>query len=373
MKRLKLCLLGVILIVGLSKCRKGDYPVPDRDSVPSINEGKIKTLEAKLMTEMLIMAKESQFRVQVRDECIKQENGEYEVTFEKIIKLNESNPLLASSVGNLKSLVIELRSLKNAEPVIFYPRAEVYDDYRKNDGYLANRIAPEDQYVPAGTYIPPGIPTAAYQDYYYPDYSTDGFTINSNNYLSYFGNINEDYAWENDVWVVGYGEDCSSGNLVDAPPPLLNPERTQGQSERGMIIQCTSLNSIEHWTSGKLEFKYTVLNSSGATILGPITAGRVKRKYFRNQQWYDYNKFIGNWHTSTFGNWMYEHWIEEDGGSSDPISITLPPPPGSSGPTYTVSIPAKERDDDLGKVTVQFTDAITQIYNISYANVKRKN
>jgi len=368
MKKLLFWMLGAILLTGFSKCKRQEMSV----SIPK--ETRIKQLEETLMTEVLIMSRDPQFRSQIRDECIKQEKGEYEVTFEKIINLNEGNPAFSSSIGKIKTAVLELKNIKRTDPVIFYPRAEIYDDYRKkNNNLLSNRIAPEDQYVPAGTYIPPGIPTAVYQDYYYPDYSTDGYTINSSNYLTYFGNINEDYAWENDVWVIGYGEDCSSGNLVDAPPPPLNPERTQGQSERGMIIQCTNLNSIEPWLSGKLEFKYTVFNSSGATILGPIAGGRVKRKYFKNQQWYDYNRFIGNWHTSTFGNWMYEHWIEEDGGQSSSITINMPPPQGYTGPTYSVSLPSKNRDDNLGTVAVQFTDAITQIDNISYANVKRKN
>ena len=69
---------------------------------------------------------------------------------------------------------------------------------------------------------------------------------------------------------------------------------------------------------------------------------------------------------------MTEKWIERDGGKSASITISIPPPPGSSGVTTTVSFPSKERDDDMGLTTIQFTDNINQVYNISYANIKRK-
>lgn len=34
---------------------------------------------------------------------------------------------------------------------------------------------------------------------------------------------------------------------------------------------------------------------------------------------------------------------------------------------------SQNRDDNLGMVTIQITDLITQVYNISYANVRRRN
>jgi hypothetical protein len=53
--------------------------------------------------------------------------------------------------------------------------------------------------------------------------------------------------------------------------------------------------------------------------------------------------------------------------------------------SITVSVPPKRkwwsnnynkypvrRDDDLGLATVQFSDNIDQVYNVSYANIKRR-
>jgi len=122
-----------------------------------------------------------------------------------------------------------------------------------------------------------------------------------------------------------------------------------------------------------LEFKYTVFNTTGIKILGTLELGKVKRKYFKDLKWYDYNKFIGNWNTSAFGDRLFEHWLEDDGGDSNPITATLPSQTGSTGISYTVTIPAKNRDDDMGVTVIQFTDLISQVYNVSYANVKHKN
>ncbi len=70
---------------------------------------------------------------------------------------------------------------------------------------------------------------------------------------------------------------------------------------------------------------------------------------------------------------MYENWWEEDGGQSNSTTITMPPPSGQTGPTVSTTIPSQNRDDNLGMATIPFTDLITQVYNISYANIKRRN
>ena len=189
--------------------------------------------------------------------------------------------------------------------------------------------------------------------------------------LVFYQNVSEDYAWENDVWVIGEEENVSDENLVAALEDI-SVARVQGQPEYGGIIQCTDLNAIEHWTSGKLEFKILVLNASGAKI-SQRGMGKSKRMYFRDQKWKDFGHFIGNWNTSTFGNWMYENWWEEDGGQSNSVTITMPPPAGQPGPTVSITVPSKNKDDDLGLATIQFSDPITQVYNLTNANIKRRN
>jgi hypothetical protein len=67
---------------------------------------------------------------------------------------------------------------------------------------------------------------------------------------------------------------------------------------------------------------------------------------------------------------MIENWWERDGGGSSTSTITIPSANGAPGTSYTIN--HGSWDDDLGKATVQFTDPIDQIYQVSYMNFKRK-
>lgn len=97
--------------------------------------------------------------------------------------------------------------------------------------------------------------------------------------------VNEEYAWNNHVWVIGEEEQCSEENMVSAPDDDGNPY------------------------------------------------GRVQ---------------------------------------SNSTTISMPPSPGTSGPTFS-TIPSRNLDDDLGRAIIQFTDDISTVYNISYAHIKRRN
>ena len=302
------------------------------------------------------------------NECKIQKFGDYYVRVEDLMTNPEAKTLIVPQKAlAISKIVNDLKAMGAGNPIIFYPSVETKEDRKANSSNQRTTVEEEVRVV-----INDDGGGGGYTNDAYP-----GYTFNTEGQLQYSQQITEEFAWNNDVWVIGEEENCDEGNMIAAPEDFsLNPDpvaRFQGQSERGGIIQCTNLNAIEHWISGKLEFKFTVLNSSGTIILGPMQLGKVKRKYFKDQRWYDYNRFIGNWNISTFGNWMTEHWIEEDGGISNPVTLTLPPPPGTPGATLSISIPAKDRDDDLGVATIQFTDLISQIYSITYANIKRKN
>lgn len=257
---------------------------------------------------------------------------------------------------------MQTKQLTNGkEPLLFYPRAETIEMKRKNsNGARTNEAGFSQELI------------GVYQDVYHPDYSSPGYIIDNGYSLVFYQNITEDYAWENDVWVIGAEENVSPENSVAAVEDISVAARFQGQAEYAGIIQCTDLNAIEHWTAGKLEFKIFIFNASGAQI-SVRAFGKWKRSNFRNQKWKDFGHFVGNWNTSTFGNFMYENWWEEDGGQSNSVTITMPPPAGQTGPTVSTTIPSKNQDDNLGLATIQFTDAISQVYNISYANIKRRN
>lgn len=73
---------------------------------------------------------------------------------------------------------------------------------------------------------------------------------------------------------------------------------------------------------------------------------------------------------------MIEGWIEQDcrGGTcnQETVSQTFPAPCTGCLST-TISYQKRKTDYDMGRTLIQFTDAITTVYNISYSNIRRKN
>ncbi len=74
--------------------------------------------------------------------------------------------------------------------------------------------------------------------------------------------------------------------------------------------------------------------------------------------------------------------MERDGGGSTEVTISIPgssyKPATSTTPVIpafagtTVKVSAKKGDDNLGTNIVQFSDDLTQVYNLGKMNFKRK-
>jgi hypothetical protein len=82
------------------------------------------------------------------------------------------------------------------------------------------------------------------------------------------------------------------------------------------------------------------------------------------------------------GDYNIEKWMDVDGGSTREASISIP---GSAFKPATATTPAqlpiagatvkhttKRDDDDLGTSLVQYSDNLSQIYNLRKMNFKRK-
>jgi hypothetical protein len=348
-------LIAILLV--FTQCKKTNQLEIPQDNQ---DQQKLNTLRKETLTLLLQTAKSNEVKKLVLNECLKQSHGDYYVKITDLSSKLRNIPGNETAADKLASLAQKTKIESGGrDAILFYPRAETIENYRKQR--TRARAYEEQLYDPIGVY----------QEVFNPDYSSPGYIVNNGYDLVFYQNVSEDYAWENDVWVIGEEENVSDENLVAALEDI-SVARVQGQPEYGGIIQCTDLNAIEHWTSGKLEFKILVLNASGAKI-SQRGMGKSKRMYFRDQKWKDFGHFIGNWNTNTFGNWMYENWWEEDGGQSNSVTITMPPPAGQPGPTVSITVPSKNKDDDLGLATIQFSDPITQVYNLTNANIKRRN
>lgn len=332
-----------------------------------------------------------EFREMLRAECGKEKYGDYFVKLTEILTLNKNNYFWNQDTN--KILFSALQSIeKNTwrSVILFIPSVETEQDN------LITILQLESAEI-----------HAVFMDEYSDLTLTCPGYLMTNGSLSFNQVIDEEYAWENDVWVFGQEEVVSEDNMIannsslsfiaDFQDPNNSGDisasgditggggfyssntgggssiprfRTEGREEWGGIIQITDLGAVEPWIHGKLELKYFVF-ISGTSNVKERGWGKRKRKNFRDSKWADFNDNIGPWNTPNLGNVLVEAWIEEDGGSSSTISHTFPSQ-CTGCPATTISTTIKDGDDNLGRSFVQFSDQIGRVYGITHANFKRK-
>lgn len=339
----------------------------------SNNPKELHNLYEKTLKTTLVLLNNKEIKEFVIKECLKQKSGDYTVALKDIVTHFGAKSEFENSLKTLDGLITGIKKINGGtEPMIFYPKAETIED-----NYLAlnkaNKTIKTLDVVP----IENVTPIAVIQGELYPNYSTPGYSIDYTGQLVYVQDINEEFAWENDVFVIGSEEfNLVNTNAADhelfysSPyPPTILGLRSNGHLEYAGLIQVTDMGAIEPWTSGKFEFKIRIVLSNGTVLYKDFD--KVKRKYFRDQKWYDFNYFVASWNTSNIGNVMQEGWLEDDGGSTNETTYTFPVTP-TQPYSFTVKVPSKTKDDDLGTTIVQFTDDLDQIYDLSHMKFKRK-
>lgn len=338
------------------QCKKGKTDTER----PSVEAQKIIKFK-ELAKEVLALAKNPTFKKVVYDECKSQKFGDYYVRVEDLFK-KSTNTISVSSdkVAVVMKIVSDLKALGARSPIIFYPSVETKED-RKNS--INARTTDEEEVVSV-------IDESGGVGYINDQYP--GYRFNTDGQLEYYQQITEEFAWDHDVWVIGQEEGDPSNDTT-----LINyvNGRFNGQAEYGGIIQVTDFSSIEPWINGKPEFEYRVYSASG-TLIKHREFPKVKRRDVKAPSWKDFGDFITFWNTSVVGNWTIEGWTEQDdrGGRGNTTTISQAFPAACTGcPTTNVNYTIKSTDYDMGRTIIQFTDPISQVYNISHANIKRKN
>jgi hypothetical protein len=320
------------------------------------------------------------FRRAIEEECLKQERSDYNVAIDKVLQISLQKQLVSQDYASrIDELVKRMVTLKPGRlPIVFVPVVENFDtdaDIYKGTSLTSKydntgntdvniTVVSRDAEVSKGDLYP-------------------GYRFNSSGKWETSGLISEDFAWKNDVWVIGYEENVSTENRVtykkhsDRPKTVRNPQsRVNGKAEYGALIQVIDLGAIESWANGKPEFKYFVHNAFGTLIKERPFDGWARSNY-SNQQWFDYEDFIGTWNTSNWGSINYERWIEQDGGKPTTVTMSIPNPAG--GPTISISTTFAQDDENLGLGNVQFTDyyqnepgVTPTTYTLQNMNFRRK-
>jgi len=323
---------------------------------------KLKSLAQAFLSDARLS---SNFKKAIYNECLKEKYDDTYIPVRDLIAMNDTLLLWNTTRKQyIQGLVDEILAFGQNQPVVFIPFVE-----DKPASWIIN-----NEY-------PTGVPDAVIKDEY--NSSTQkcpGYTLDQSDNLVAKGlDIDEAYAWANDLWLFGAEEgvpinDTTIGHSLNLDETGYT-SRVNGQAEFGGIIQVTDFSYIEPWVDGRPEFRFVVSNSSGAIIKDKEFPKR-KRKDFKSPKWYDFNEFIAYWNISNIGNWMIEGWIEQDcrGGTcnNETVSQTFPAP-CSGCPSTTISYQKKRTDYDMGRTIIQFTDPIATTYGISYSNIKRKN
>lgn len=305
------------------------------------------------------------FRTIAYSECNKQQYGDYYVKLNELIALNAThNYWDATTVAKLSDLERELSETKRNNVTIFIPSIEKHPE-------KVTQIRNQSR---TGAYEEPVAVIAT--EYDNPTQTSPGYIVESNGVLTFYQTINETFAWEHDVWVVGEEENCSPENMVAAveDTAILTYGRVNGGAEYGGIIKVTNWSLVEPWVAGKVEFRSIVFKGAGGGgSVHDKPYGKWRRQNF-DGVFKDFGTFLFNWNISNIGDWTTEKWIEEDGGTSNAISSSVSWK-DAFGITHTTTItsPAKDRDDDLGLTIIQFSDNINQEYDLGGVKIKRRN
>lgn len=348
------------------------------------------TAYAEVMKEVLAMAKDEGFRNYVYESSQQQSDlgDDYLVYLDDMTNKLGKSEKFGKSSSKLMALTAKIQETdKEARPMVFFPKAEtIEDNVKTNKNYEVAKNLNE--------------PLAVLKGAHNADYSVPAYRLDSERKLVYVRDVDEEYAWNNDVYVIGAAErlsycpptdDCwdfdsgGSGSGGGSGSSYNPNTRKDGRVEMGGQIQVLALNEIEHWTAGKLEFRMIVsgLRNSGGTVVNDIKFPKIKRKNFKDRKWYDYNVFLFNWNLTTLADYNIEKWLERDNGwSESTIEISIPGTAGKPATSTTPAQPAlpgakvnikyKRGDEELGTALIQFSDKVSQVYNLGQANIRRK-
>lgn len=308
------------------------------------------------------------FKKAIESECLKQKNGDYEVKIsDLLVNVKQQNLAATNQITALESIAKDMMAAKpGKQPVVFIPSVETFDPAiltgkSGNESQFEGVTARNENQVIFVFRDEPGKDKELFPGYVY----------DSSGNKKFYGMISEDFAWNNNVWVVGY-EEFAENERVTSSMPFKQVEaagpttkatsnasvsnvcgRANGRAEYGGRIKAINISEMEPWTWGKLEMKYFV-----STITGTLVKERAFYQTKRDDlegKYHDYWDFIGPWDVNYWGQVTYERWIEEDSSTST-VTISTPVTPVPGGPTYTISATIRNEDDNLGLAGVYFTD-----------------
>ncbi len=200
--------------------------------------------------------------------------------------------------------------------------------------------------------------------------------------------INEKFAYNNEVWVIGFNERIDrKGKLRKEVKTFLKEEKkyknkyyntknmnglfsTKGNGRMCQIekIKCLDLDEIEGWLRGGPELCVKVFD---------MKKNRFAHMYFytsrsnaRSNNWY-VNRWLGFWDYDNRGTELYFSWYEQDGGNLTKV-ISINWKPKDSAFSILMNHLIGNGDEDAFGMSIH-KDYYNHIYNTGLIEWKMKN
>lgn len=131
------------------------------------------------------------------------------------------------------------------------------------------------------------------------------------------------------------------------------------------------LGDYESWANGTPEVRLTISGARDGAIVNPIYVGYWEPKYrseVTGQNWVIFDTFTYTW-TLDYGQYATYTWVEEDGGATEsiPISISWAPVTGGGNVTQlSTTVPKGNRDEEMGSVSVWRGDSNPRGYGSKF-------
>ena len=373
--------LFVFVALFLMACKKNEILNNPKNSVTNATEA-YKAIAAVIIAS----AKEDiKFRTIAYQECSKQKYGDYYVKLNELISLNGQHKYWDRvTVDNLLDLQKLCKREGKNDVIVFIPSIENHPEKAQSS---INNLSAERKVQNASGLASESSELGGYRyqdpiavivdEYDNPTKTCPGYIVVMNGTLRFFQTIDEEFAWDYDVWVIGEEENLPAESMVAADETNFietNSTRVNGRSEYGGIVKVENWSLVEPWVSGKPEFRLIVFRGAGLDSNPKDKKfAKWRRRHFDNR-FFNFGEFLFNWNVSNIGNWTTEKWVELDGGTSSSLSNTISWK-DSFGNSYasTVTLPSQNKDDDLGLTMIQFTDNINQEYGLTGIKIKRSH
>lgn len=219
---MKKIIIALLCLSSFLSCKKIDNSFEDA-AAPITSQSTQKQIEfankhLKQITEgIAVLAKDKDFVSFVQTEAKKKFDGEYEVLIQDLQKNSTWKQKMNMPLINIALNVFKNIDGSNYYPQIYIPKFQHEEDMKAENNYIPTNLIDSPEVVYIYYSGDSEVDSATNENDSYAGYVLDSTT----NQLVYWGMVNEEYANDNEVWIISLNESVGNGGNY-CPPQLIN-------------------------------------------------------------------------------------------------------------------------------------------------------